>query len=352
MDLGIIKMPWSAANKRFGYVYPVEGVTFANVIPGPPSWESMGYYSYAGVTPDSRTFNPHGVSFSSKALIVFDTFEDDALDSNHRPTLLIRHHGMFGVIEFLRMDDYGLHYRYGWIGIHTPLPDIAPVHVFDKPAVYALNSDTAYESVTITNGATVVCNTSLRINGTINILQGTLVLDPGTHVTAKDVDISEGSTLILGNDTRVIVSGNWINHGLVLANQGTVVFSGDAPQRIVGFTHFNCLEIDNVSQVQADSIAVQSLSIYSGLFIPATNSRFYHVFIDTKGVLFPQEGAGIKISGHMDNEGGFVHNYGTVILNGAGLQEIHTNGDPFYNLWILGDDVRFSKPPVIENRLF
>ncbi len=352
MDLGKIRMPWSRANNRFGYVYPVEGVTFANVIPGPPSWEPIGYYSYAGVKPDSRTFNPHGASFSSKELIVFDTLEDEALDSTLRPTLLIRHQGMFGVIEFLRMDDYGLHYRYGWIGLDTPLPGISPVQVFDKPVAYSIDSDTVYETVTITNGATVVCNASLRINGSIKILQGTLAMAPGTHVVVKDVDIAERSALTLGNDTRVIVTGNWINHGLVLPNQGTVVFSGDEPQRIVGFTRFNCLEIDNNSQVQADPMAAQSLSIYSGIFVPATNSRFYHVFIDTKGVLFPREGAGIRISGHMDNEGGFVHNYGTVILNGSGQQQIHTNGDPFFNLWISGDDVRFSEPPVIENRLF
>lgn len=355
MDLGKIRMPWSPANKRFGYVYPVEGVTFANVIPGPPSWEPMGYHSYTGATLDSQTFSPHGVSFSSKALIVFDTLEGEALDSNHRPTLLIRHHGMFGVIEFLRMDDHGLHYRYGWIGLDipfTPLPDLAPAQLFDKPVVYALNSDAVYESVTITNGGTVVCNASLGINGSINIRQGTLILDPGVHVTVKAVDISEGSTLILGNDTRVVVTGNWINHGLVLPNQGTVVFSGDAPQRIVGSTPFNCLEIDNTTQVQADPIVAQFLSIYSGIFVPATDSRFHHVFIDTKGVLFPQEGAGIRISGHMDNEGGFVHNYGTIILNGSGSQEIHTNEDPFFDLWISGDDVRFSKPPVVENRLF
>ncbi|MCP4115025.1 MAG: hypothetical protein GY737_06375 [Desulfobacteraceae bacterium] len=352
MDLGKFKMPWSRANNRFGYVYAVEGVSFANVIPGPPSWTCHGYYSYTGVKADPQTFNPHGIEFSSKALIVFDTLEEKSIQSAPVPTLLIRHNGEFGVIEFLRMDDYGLHYRYGWIGSQTPLPDIPPVQEFDEPVVYFMDSDTVCENLTITNGATVFVNAGLHVNGSIKILQGTLILDTVNPVEVNDVSISEGSTLILGNDTRLIVTGNWINHGVVLPCHGTVVFSGEGPQKITGSTYFNSLEIDTGFQVEADPMRARSLSIYSGIFAPATNSRFHNVFIDTKGVLLSQEGAEITISGHMDNEGGFVHNYGTVILNGSGPQEIHTNGDSFFNLLISGEDVRFSKPPIIKNRLF
>ncbi len=354
MDLGKIRMPWSRANKRFGYVYAVEGVTFANVIPGPPSWTCKGYYSYVGVKAGPQTVNPQGVSFSSKASLVFDTLEDDALHSPHVPVLLVQHNGVLGVIEFIRMDDYGLHYRYGWIDPDTiigdpSLPDDPSAIRFDKPVVSNIYSDMDYETVTVTNGATVVFNASLRIKGSIKILHGNVVLEPGIHLFVKDVDISEGSTLSLGRDTRVTVTGNWSNYGSVSPNQGTVVFSGAEPQRIVGPIHFNSLEIDTDFQVDAGPMSAQSLSIYSGVFAPATNSRFHHVFIDTKGVLFPQEEAVILISGHLDTEGGFVHNYGTVILGGFGQQHIHTNGDPFFNLWLLGGEVIFFKPPVIEN---
>ena len=363
--IGSLAIPWSKANSTYGYIYGVEGLSYANVGPCPSDWKTaLSYRSYDGFETCADINQDDGISLSSPSVLVFSSAQDPSV-ADHRGILLFRYQGLWGAIEFVNINESGLHYKY-WLNTAGECqftsdlsgnPDGKTISNYDAVSPYPSGDDEKnieHEDVEITGGENIVFNSSLSITGSLKIKDGTLILNGAKgseeyHV--KDVEISRNGALIVQGAPTLFVSGNWDNRGQFVPDAATVIFTGDGPQQISGATEFYSLEIDTVSQVESSTIYADILSVHSGLFAPGSESIFNHLFIGENGILYPVWGAYIFIQGDLDNMGSFFHNEGTIILDGRERQYIDIGDDPFYNLSITGRDVVFAEEPVVESRL-
>ena len=377
IQMGSLSIPWSRANSHYGYLYDVEGLSYANVVPGPLSWnngsifKSVHYKTYIGFQRLSEIDLGEVMSLTSPATLVFST-ASDAFVPDERGSLLFRYRNLWGVIDFVRIDAGGLFYKYrlntegecrfirgsggagspgffqknasSWMSLDQEYPP-EDSQTYDQ--VY--DSMQKYENLEITGGASLVFTAGLTARTSLNIQDGTLVLKGGEPSYLKDVEIGVNGALIIQGDATVFVSGNWSNQGVFASSGGPVVFAGDGPRKISGYTEFYSLEIDTASRVEASKISAHILSIHSGLFIPATDSSFTHIFIGENGLLCPESQAIISVGGDLDNGGVFFHNDGTILLDGSERQYVDMGDDPFFNLVIQGEDVVFVTEPVVES---
>jgi hypothetical protein len=115
----------------------------------------------------------------------------------------------------------------------------------------------------------------------------------------NNLKIDSGKTLTVVDNLNLTLTGNWTNNGTFVPGKGTVFFNGTSA--ITGTT---------------------------------ASHNFYNVTINSSKSLTAPNG-NINIGGNWLNNGSFVHNNGTVTLNGIADQNM-TSGtsSPFYNLTI------------------
>lgn len=363
--IGSLAIPWSKANSTYGYIYSVEGLSYANVGPGPSDWKTaLSYRSYYGFERCADINQDYVISLSSPSMLLFSSAQDPSMP-DHRGILLFRYQGLWGAIEFVNINESGLHYKY-WLNtggecqFTSELPgnsDGKTIPNYDAVSPYPSGDDEKnieYEDVEITGGENIVFNSPLSITGSLKIKDGNLILNGAKgseEYHFKEVEISGKGALIIQGAPTLFVSGNWDNRGQFVSDAATVIFTGDGPQQISGTTEFYSLEIDTVSQVESSTIYAHILSVHSGVFAPGRESFFHHLFIGENGILYPVWGSYIFIQGDLNNMGSFFHNEGTITLDGTERQYIDIGDDPFYNLSITGQDVVFAEEPVVESRL-
>ena len=185
--------------------------------------------------------------------------------------------------------------------------------------------------------------------GALNITAGTLTMVGGNFTGGSgNLDINGNFSMSLGtfiapdSSGAMTISGNFDHGGATFThNSGTVTFDGSVAQTLTGAT-FNNLIINNSYASPDDSNDVDSsaavtvastLTVTDGQFQPTTASDFNAVSIGAAGILKPDSGADITVSGSWSNSGAFTANSGTVTLTGTSTFSDTTS---FYNLTING----------------
>ena len=341
LNINGIRIPWSKANKYYGYLYKTKGVTFANVVVGPKEWNLTCYYTYKGFQAITDIRPDFHMKFSTPDQVVFTNEDTQVPGTTHKGILVFNCNGIYGAIDFIKIQDNTLYYRY-WLNTAGKCEFTEPGGnkdentVFSDGGIYEFDATQEFNSLEIKGDATVILDTDVSVNGTLTLSDGTLILK-GNSADLNTVIIGEKGRLEIAADTEVHIKGNFTNHGEFIANWSNVVFDGIYPQVISGFTLFYGLTIESQNYVVAtEAVDVQELSVYNGYFIPADESRFGNIFIDVTGTLFPQMKAAIGIQGDMDIEGRFYHDKSTLTFNGETDQVIITNGAAFYNVTIEG----------------
>ncbi len=164
----------------------------------------------------------------------------------------------------------------------------------------------------------------------------------GTWTLAATLDVNANLTITTGTlaagSNAITLAGNWSNAASFTEGTGTVTFDGTGAQTLTGETFYN-LTINNTAASPDDSTDVDSsaavtvsntLTVTDGQFQPTTASDFSAVTISTNGILKPDSGAAITVSGAWSNSGTFTANSGTVTLDG--VTQTVTGATTFYNL--------------------
>lgn len=353
MDLEIVAIPWSPANKFFGYIYPVKGLSVANTATGPKTWNIKGYQTYEGELSWNQIKTPYNSRFSFSSMIVFPCTETKLQNEPRGGILVFKYKHHMGAVEFLKIDSEGLHYRYQ---IFYNQSDLSLFSEGASSAVEHYNEDRFYEIVPDDAGRGIQISGSASVSvlpgptpiDSISVLNGTLTLKgPGEYIVG-DINIYKNGILRLGKNAVLRVSGDWHNSGGFETFSGAVIFDGDCPQTISGDTSFYSLLIDTRYQVFTESIHVEELSVYSGIFSPGTQSQIHNGYIFSDGVLLPQTNGVLYIAGDLYNEGGFIHNCGRIVLNGPAQQYIKMGYYPFNILDLKGTDVHWETPPAMD----
>ncbi len=111
IQIGSLKIPWSKANFQYGYIYGIEGLSFANIASKPSKWNNgNSYKSYQGVKNIEAANQNSNIIFSSLSMLVFSNASDPSIP-DHRGILLFRYNGMLGAIDFIKIDQDGLYYQ-------------------------------------------------------------------------------------------------------------------------------------------------------------------------------------------------------------------------------------------------
>jgi len=355
LDLGLVKIPWSQANEHFGYIYSIEGLSFANVSDGPSIWQTSSYKSYNGFSTVDVLNNTPELNFSCPDKIVFATSASRSYKNSYRGILLFKYQDVYGALDFIQIENSTLLYRY-WYNTSgqcdfNPKNACPAEEIKDTfPSIREFDFGQENDELEITGGDTFIYNAGLKISGRLKISNGTLILN-GESAHLNTIEIGKNGCLTIHSEATLFLYGNLINNGTFSVNGGTVVLKGEAPQVISGETEFDYLEVENESYVETEQLIVKELSIFKGTFIPGTDSIFHNLFIDQAGVLSPAQGAYIFITGELDNTGEFLHNKGTVTLAGNNTQRITLNDDPFFNLDITGNTIVMDSMNI-EGRLF
>lgn len=351
IHLGPIDIPWSKANAHFGYVYKRPGLSFANVSPGPWIWQPTPYLSYDGFSSVDTIGSPSTMRFSIPESVVFAASPSPLYQSFNRGILLVRYYHTYGAIYFSKIAGNTIHYQYWYNPSGQCTFNTKNAGSEERPAIREFSEDQMWDDLTITEGETFIFDQSLKINGTLEITEGTVILK-GKYAEFKNITIEKNGRLLAPSGTVIVISGNLKNNGELSTNEGTLVFNGNTPQSISGAIQVQTLEIDTTSFVIAHSpLTVQELYLFKGALAPSTGSVFHHIFIDEEGIFYPFYFAEITITGHLYNGGQFFHNGGSVTLSGDTLQYIIMNGEAFYNLNILVPELLIDEI-LVKGNLF
>ena len=340
IHLGPIEIPWSTANEHFGYIYKRPGLSFANVSSGPWIWRPTDYLSYEGFSSVEEIGPLSTISFSTPEIVVFAASPSPLYQSFNRGLLLVRYYHTYGAIYFDQISGDAISYQY-W---YNPSGECAftPKSVASEPyspIMLEFNSDQEWDELTVVGGGTFIFDQSVKIKGLLKVTEGTVVLKGG-YAEFKHITIQEEGKLIVPSGATIRISGNLNNKGEFITEEGTLVFNGTGPQFISGDLQVQTLEIDTPYFVMASAITVEdALYVFKGALIPSTKSSFHHVFIGDEGMFLPFYYAKIDISGHLYNDGTFIHNQGTIILSGETTQCVVMNGSAFYNLQIMSPEL-------------
>lgn len=176
-------------------------------------------------------------------------------------------------------------------------------------------------------------NLTLSGSGGTFTLEDTLDVDGNLTISAGTLDTKSGE------NNAITLAGNWSRtSGSFTPRSGTVTFNGSGAQTLTGETFYN-LTINNSAGSPGDSTDVDSsaavtvtntLTVTDGQFQPTTASDFVAVSIGAAGILKPDSGAAITVSGNWDKAGTFTANSGTVTFDGSSQQLNDDN--TFYNL--------------------
>ena len=193
--------------------------------------------------------------------------------------------------------------------------------LYDGTGTYAsgLVTGDTYFNLTFNGAGTWTLDAALTLE-TLTLAAGTL-----------DVHSTSNFGISVGED--------WSNTGGAFAErQGTVTFNDNGAQSLTGETFYN-LTINNSAALPGDAADVDSsaavtvtntLTVTDGQFQPTTASDFAAVTITTNGILKPDSGATITVSGNWNNTGTLTANTGTVSLDGS--SQTLNDDNTFYNL--------------------
>ncbi len=163
---------------------------------------------------------------------------------------------------------------------------------------------------------------------------------------SSGIAVSGSVTLSGGSFTStsgtLSVGGDFSNStGTLAHNNGTVAFTGSAAQTVTtggvaAAKTFYDVYVDNTAGTPGDAADVDTtgaikvdgtLTVHDGQFQPETGSDFVNVTVEADGILKPDSGATIAVSGDWDNTNGtFTHNGGRVDFDGSGAQAVTTGG--------------------------
>jgi hypothetical protein len=355
IQIGSLEILWSKANSHYGYIYGVEGLSFAGISSGPSNWGNKHLYkSYQGFNNIEEINQNPNLTFSSSPTLVFSTASDPSIP-DHRGILLFRYQDMLGGIDFIRIDENGLYYKY-WINIQeddeasTSQSSDSESIVYTE-GVHEYHLHQQFDTLEITGDSQAIFHSGLTITQSLKITEGSLIINGKEPLYVNNIEIGKNGRLVVQEGSTIFVAGDWTNNNSEFVQTESVVFNGPEPQKISGFTQFNSLEIDTDSIVESSTISAHVLSIHSGIFSPGEDSIFTHVFIADTGILCPVWQTSIFVQGDLINEGKFYHNGGTVIMNGSDRQDIDMGGASFFNLVIPEQNVFFRSPPVAESQI-
>ncbi len=164
-----LKIPWSKANFHYGYIYGIEGLSFADVSSGPSRWINKAYYK-----------------------CWFNIEENDS-----KP--VSQSHKTWSIVNTDAVHEYNLHHQ-----------------------LYTLE---------ITEGSHFIFNSDLRITQSLKITDGSLTIC-GEPLYVKDIEIGKNGRLVIQGDSTILVSGDWTNNNNFFPRSESVVFNGKVPQKI------------------------------------------------------------------------------------------------------------------------
>ncbi|MEK7556608.1 MAG: fibronectin type III domain-containing protein, partial [Patescibacteria group bacterium] len=221
-----------------------------------------------------------------------------------------------------------------------------------------INSAFSVQSITMQSGYTGTVTQSAAITltsagsafsqagGTFAGGSSSITLSTGT-VSQTNLSIT-GGTFTSTSGTLSLTGGFSRTGGTFNHNSGTVTFAETSltnfGQTLTGETFYN-LTIENVCATPSDTCDVDpsaavtvtnTLTVTDGQFSPPTSSDFNAVTITSgagniAGILKPDSGASITVSGNWDHAGGtFTANSGTVTFDGT--SQTLNDDNTFYNL--------------------
>ena len=140
-------------------------------------------------------------------------------------------------------------------------------------ATQTISGTNTFHNLTISpagSGTVTASGSTLAVTGTLNVTSGTFA---GAS-TYGDVIIAGGATLVSEPTGTISVKGDWTNNGTFTANDGTVAFTGTAPQSIGGTasTQFYNLTMDGAG--------LKTLTVTAPAIISASN-----ILTMTSGIL-------------------------------------------------------------------
>ncbi len=214
---------------------------------------------------------------------------------------------------------------------------------FDSSAAQTITGATTWNNLTIDNSASPDDSNDVDPGAKQTVI-GTLTVTDGqwTPYTGDDyatVVIDTNGILKPDASASITVSGNWTTTGTFTHNSSTVTFDSSSAQTITGATTWNNLTISNTHALPSDDndvdpsakqTIVGTLTVSDGQYTPYTGDDYANVTIETNGILKPDSGASITISGNWSNSGAFTHNSGGVTLDGT--SQSLTGSNTFYTL--------------------
>ncbi|MFA4917602.1 MAG: hypothetical protein WC560_13155, partial [Syntrophales bacterium] len=165
-------------------------------------------------------------------------------------------------------------------------------------------------------------------SGTVTF-DGTTTISGSSTNSFYNVTINSTKSLTGPASGTINVAGNWLNSGTFTHNSGTVKFNGSVAQTINGTNTWYNLYIDNTytspdDTYDVDPSAVQTvtntLTVNDGQWTPNNGDTYRYVVINTNGIMNPDPGVTIYVSGSWTRTGTgtFTANSGTVSFNGGG----------------------------------
>lgn len=186
-------------------------------------------------------------------------------------------------------------------------------------------------SSTLAIGADTLNVTGNATNsGTITISTGTLDIDGNFTV----------GTLTASGAAVINIAGNWSGVASFTPNSSTVTFDGSGAQTITGANTWYNLTIANTYATPSDTYDVDPnaaqtvtnlLTVNDGQWTPYSGDDYNNVTINANGIVKPDAGAGLTVSGNWTNNGTFTPNSGTVTFDGSGASVLN-GSTTFYNL--------------------
>lgn len=207
---------------------------------------------------------------------------------------------------------------------------------FDGATAQTIDSAETWDNLTISNTYAspdddndVDPSAIQTITGLLNITDGQWQSMTGDDYTSVTI----GSNGIIKPDSgaSITVSGDWSNSGTFTRNASTVTFDGIDTQTITGANTWTYLTIANTyaspnDDHDVDPGAIQTvtgtLTVSDGQYSPYTGDDYHIVSIGANGILKPDSGANITISGDWSNSGTFTHNNANFTFDGTSTQTI------------------------------
>ncbi|MBU1128492.1 MAG: hypothetical protein KKG95_00285, partial [Candidatus Omnitrophica bacterium] len=170
--------------------------------------------------------------------------------------------------------------------------------------------------------------------------EGVMDIDADIAIDIDGDFTNTGTIDLTGTSSTINVAGDWnSSSGTFIPGTSTVTFDGSGGQAITGANTFYNLTIANTAPIPTDAADVDPdsiqtvtnlLSVNDGQWSPHTGDEYRSVTIAAQGIIRPDSGASITVSGDWSNSGTFTHNDGEVVFDGD--DQTISGSTTFYNL--------------------